>query len=234
MDHSAEVDIIRTVSEAAEQGVKFVAPGRRDVIEDVISAVTLRWKMRATQGNPPINPRGWAFICAKHLAVRILKTGDRYIELSEAIADSLSEPAEETLLIEKIQPAPIGWLKSGEAIEALKALVEITTRIIGQKADETDHRIWEMHYKRHWTFSKIATEIGITDDCARKRWSRLMWAATEDIIEIVRKDRHLATIFSAILEDSDDFRSSLLNLLSLISTKGFAAIETTIDSIFSA
>jgi DNA-directed RNA polymerase specialized sigma24 family protein len=234
MEHDDVSDIIATVGEAAENGAKIVAYGHDDVIEEVKAEVLLRWKRRTAIGNPPFDPQSWAFICGKHHALRIVRDGRRFIELSEAIADTLTGPSEEALLIEKIECPPIGWLRAGEAIEAVNTLIRITTQIIEQRGDEIDLRILDLHYKRHWTFTKIAAELGITDDAARRRWSRLMWEIIDDVIRIVRKDRKLAATFSAILEDRDDFRSCILRLLSIVAAKGISAIETAIDSILPA
>jgi DNA-directed RNA polymerase specialized sigma24 family protein len=232
--HKAEIEIMEEVMSAAESGAITLAAGHPDIIDEVKSEVALRWKKRAAGGNPPTDAKAWAYICGKHYAMRILKDGARHVELSEIIADTLTECTEESTIIQRIEPKPLGWLDAQEAIEALNKLIAITTRIIMKKADETDRLIVELHYKRHWTFAKIAGEIGISEECGRRRWSRLMWSIIDDIMAEVRSDKSLAAIFAHILEDRDDFRASILGLFSIISAKGLPALESMLSSILPA
>jgi len=226
-----DAPLIASVRKAAEQGAKVVASDRPDLIEETGSEVTLRWHSRVMCGNAPMNPTGWAFFCGRNYARRILKDGGRHIQLSDAIAEGLIDTTEESALIEKIDSAPIHWLRAGDAIEAVNKLIAIATQIIHHKANDLDRRILDLHYKHHWTFSRIAMELGITETSARQRWSRLLFAVADDIRGVVQADQRLSLVFSSILDDTTVFRASIMALLATVSAKGISALEVAIGSL---
>lgn len=226
--------LLQEVLKAAEHGAKYAAYGRADIIEETKSEIALRWRQSIHAGRPPIKPKDWAFICAKNHASRILKEGARYISISDEIAEFFISPSEESALIQRIDSPATHWLRAPDAIAAINTLIGIATRIMNETGDPIDRQIITLHYQNHWTFERIAEAINMREDAARRRWSRMIFAVTDSIIEAVKADEKLAKVFAAILEDKDDFRTSILGLLSIVSRKGVSVLHGAIESILPA
>jgi RNA polymerase sigma factor (sigma-70 family) len=226
---NAHIRILGAVMESAESGARSIT-SITDLIQDARNEVGLCYELRRAKGDPPLDFKGWAFICGKNYVIRNINIGRRDIELSSAIADSLTDSTEEARLIQLIDQPSIR-LDATDAIAAIRNLITITISIIETKGDPIDLSILELHYHEHKTFSKIAEELDLSEDCVRKRWSRLLLAVSVEVMNAVKADSKLAKVFSAILDSPQDFRISLLGLLSLVSAKGLPAIEAAIETM---
>jgi DNA-directed RNA polymerase specialized sigma24 family protein len=219
------IDIMR----AAEEGAKTISD-RPELIIEAKSWAILLWQRRTAAGNPPDDPKQWIFICAKRRALELIKKDAKFVDLSETIADTFTDNGRGAAAIERFD-VPINWLRSAEAIKAIATLMHITADAIRRTGDDTDLRIFELHYGDHWTFDRIAREIGITAAAARQRWARLLWKIIDEIIVAVKEDQNLTMIFSSILDDRSEFRCHILALIGIIAARGMASVAEIIESM---
>jgi DNA-directed RNA polymerase specialized sigma24 family protein len=233
MDDESGIGIDDEVMKSAEAGAVYGANGRTEIAQEAKQETVLLWKLRVAQGEPPANPNGWAFICARNYARKRLKASAREIGIND-VADLLFSVSEESALIERLEPPAINWLHAADANRAITEFVRLAIQIVDATPDEIDRQIIDMHYRKRWDFFKISQELHISRDTARKRWWRMIDGLTDSIMSAIKADEKLAQIFAAILEDRDDFRMSLLGILSIVSKRGLPALHEIIEAILPA
>jgi hypothetical protein len=98
---NAHIKIPSAVMESAEHGARSIT-SVINLIQDARNEVGLCYELRRAKGDPPLDHKGWAFICDKNYVIRNINIGRRDIELSNSIADSLVDSTEEAR-------RPSGW-----------------------------------------------------------------------------------------------------------------------------
>ena len=122
-------------------------------------------------------------------------------------------------------------LSANEGIAAVFKLIRIATRILATSGDRIDQRILQLHFRERLKFSQIAQLIGVTEDCAKRRWARLIWRVTNSVSDQIQQDQKLKLIFSAIMQNRTMFRRAILGILEIVEAKGLSAIADTIRVI---
>jgi RNA polymerase sigma factor (sigma-70 family) len=210
------------VRHAAAQGAKQILV-HQDAIQEAASEVVSKWIERLEKGDPPESPENWAFVCGKNYALHELRMQARFVEMPDDLSETLGYQAPGNVDLES--PSAFQALTADEAAQAIRDLLDLTNRIIQSKADALTKRIVDYHYLEHLTFAEIAVETGLSEAAVRKRWSRLLWTVADDLIAEIRADAKLSSLFSALLNDRQEFRTAILGLFSIVSAKGFPAIQ---------
>jgi hypothetical protein len=84
-----------------------------------------------------------------------------------------------------------------------------------ENADAIDQQIVDFHYRRRMRFAEIAAAVGITENSARLRWSRLMMRVADLFQELVMNDAELVSFASLMIENHDAFRLAVPTFLSV-------------------
>jgi hypothetical protein len=107
---------------------------------------------------------------------------------------------------------PIGEVELGKFIEKFH---EVVSEVWQERFDAIDRQIFDFHYLRRMRFAEIAEEVGIGEDSARRRWSRILLKVTNLLQERVESDKQLASFWSLVTENYDAFRFAVPILLSV-------------------
>jgi len=227
------------ISAAAQNGARFIAPERPDLVQEAGQHAATIWHQHSfhNEARPIESIEDWAFTVGKNYARKKLNhqlaQQARLVYMSDpqlSKGDTLScvDPTIERL------SSGVPWITAPRAIQAIQNLASITIDTINRNSDHIDIRIFHSHYGRHQTFAVISRDLGISEDAAKKRWWRMINRTSDDVREIVAADPVLARIFDAILsdQDEDEFRKVLMNLMGFISERGLSSIEEAAHQMF--
>jgi hypothetical protein len=95
---------------------------------------------------------------------------------------------------------------------------EVFAEVWQQRADSIDQQILDFHYRRGMRLAEIAEEVGIAEDSARRRWSRILLRVADLFQERVESDKQLASFWSLMTGNHDAFRLAVPILLSVQKT----------------
>jgi hypothetical protein len=107
---------------------------------------------------------------------------------------------------------PIDEAELGKFIEKFH---EVISEVWRERSDAIDRQIFDFHYRRRMRFAEIAEKVGIGEDSARRRWSRILLKVTDLLQERVEGDKQLASFWSLVTENYDAFRFAVPILLSV-------------------
>ena len=182
--------IMKEVGEAAQKGaLQIVPPSNILVIEEVRSETCLRFVHEVFVGKQPRDHKAWAYIVAKHEAIRVVRFHRIHIPLppTEIAAPSNTE-----------RDHDIG---SAEALRGVIRILNVAkASLTNALKNEQNKIIIQMHYGQGKKFAEIGLAMGISEDVVKKRSGRIMKKMHQDIWKAIRGDETLSKIFKTIVQ----------------------------------